>query len=420
MKAPKGPALLLASAAVLLLAWSFAVPIFEAPDENNHWLYISLIHKNKTLPAYSLEVQEANQPPLYYVLMAPFARETEVPKTTIWVDKQGVVRTPPGPKRFRNDPSDFRRFWPMRIVRILTALFSVLTVFFTYQAGRLASGNRLTGWLAGGLVAFLPQFTFRGMNISNDAFATAASAAATYFIILIIKSGFSPRTGLAAAATIALAFLSKINTLFLVIPFSLAVLTDAKPWKARFRGLAVLLLTLALIAPWMIYNQVRYGDPLAEGALNSAMTHLIDIKPLTSPYFLTRFPVLLGQSFVGLFGWMSLWSPPWFYQVFAALGILALLGLIWRFVRRNIDRRLAAILITIPILSFILVVYLNLTFTQPQGRYLFPALPAIMILAALGLEGLPFWKKGATPILVGMLFLLNVFILGTLIIPVYW
>jgi len=420
MKTLKGPAGLTAAAAVLLIAWSFAVPIFEAPDENNHWVYIDLLHRNKALPEYTIELQEANQPPLYYALMAPFATATEVPKSTIWVDKEGVVHIPPGPERFESETSDFRRFRPIRIVRILTALLSALAVFFTYHAGRIATGNPLTGWLAGGLVAFLPQFSFRGMNVSNDAMATTMSAAATLFIILVIKRGYSRRLGLGAAATLALAFLSKINTLFLVLPFGLAVLTEAKPLKARIRALTVLLLTVAMIAPWLIYNQVRYGDPLAEGALHNLMTHLVDPKPLTSPYFVTRFPVLLGQSFVGLFGWMSLWSPPWVYQVFAVLGILALIGLIWGLVRRKVDRRLAAILATIPILSFILVVYLNLTFTQPQGRYLFPALPAIMILAALGLEGLPFWKKSATPILLGALLCLNVFILGSVIIPAYW
>jgi hypothetical protein len=35
------------------------------------------------------------------------------------------------------------------------------------------------------------------------------------------------------------------------------------------------------------------------------------------------------------------------------------------------------------------VVHINLSFTQPQGRYLFPALPAIALLVALGLTHLP-------------------------------
>jgi 4-amino-4-deoxy-L-arabinose transferase-like glycosyltransferase len=96
-----------------------------------------------------------------------------------------------------------------------------------------ATGDPSTGLLAGGVTAFLPQFTFRGTNISNDALVTMTSAAAVYLIVRLIKGGFTSKLGLAAAAVIAVAFLSKINAIFLPVPFALAILSESRPWPLR-------------------------------------------------------------------------------------------------------------------------------------------------------------------------------------------
>ncbi len=45
--------LLLASAAILLVAWSLVVPIYEAPDEPAHWAYAQYLHEYQQLPVYS-------------------------------------------------------------------------------------------------------------------------------------------------------------------------------------------------------------------------------------------------------------------------------------------------------------------------------------------------------------------------------
>jgi hypothetical protein len=65
-------------------------------------------------------------------------------------------------------------------------------------------------------------------------------------------------------------------------------------------------------------------------------------------------------------------------------------------------------------------VHLNLTFSQPQGRLLFPALPAVAVLAALGLEALPLWNRWLTCATVLAAAALNVFILAKVIVPAYW
>jgi 4-amino-4-deoxy-L-arabinose transferase-like glycosyltransferase len=410
---------LLAGSGLLLVLWSFAVPVFEAPDEPAHWQYARYVHEQKRLPFYEARFVEANQPPLYYLLIAPFTAPSALPSSAARLDAAGRVIPDFPPSFYVQRKGDVTRYWPIRISRLATCLLSVLTVYFAYLSGVEATGHRSTGLLAGGLTAFLPQFTFRGMNISNDALVATTSAATVYLIVKLIKRGFTPTLGLITAAALALAFLSKINAMLLPVPFALAVLSEKGPWPQRLSRLWPVGIATAVVAPWLLRNIALYGDPLAGKAMWTAVPDLIVPKSITSPYFRIEFPSWLGRSFVGTFGWMNVPMPGWLYLFFAALGLLGIAGFIWRLVRRPVDRRLAGILCSIPLLALVLVVQLNLMQSQPQGRYLFPALTAIALLIALGLEALPRWSERSTIATVICLGLVNVGVLGGTIVPAY-
>src|SRR5258708_524644 len=51
---------------ILLVGWSFAVPIYESPDEPSHWQVAEYIHDHLQLPPYNVYFVEGNQPPAYY------------------------------------------------------------------------------------------------------------------------------------------------------------------------------------------------------------------------------------------------------------------------------------------------------------------------------------------------------------------
>ena len=409
------PIVLMLVSAIIMVSWSFIVPIFEAPDEPHHWQFARYIHINHSLPLYCPEFVEANSPPLYYMLIAPFASGDVDPPHMIRDSQRG-----PRHKFYRNSNEDFSKYWPMRTARFATAFLSVLAVLFCYLTGFEASRNRNIAFLAGGLMAFLPQFTFRGMNVSNDAMVTLMCAVVMYLIVRILKGGFNWPLGTLTAAMIALAFLSKINAIFLPIPFSLAILSETVPWRIRFSRLGVLVVTLGIVSPWLLHNHFLYGDPIARGAMETAVSYLIDKHSLFSPYFVTIFPSALGHSFVGAFGWMSLWLPEWIYRLFGLLAAVSMMGYLWRWYRGGIDTRLIFILSTVPLLSLMVTIYINITFSQPQGRYLFPALSAIALLVAIGLEGLPGWNRWLTYSIVGILAILNVYILCSVVYPTYW
>ena len=404
----------------LLVAWSLAVPIFEAPDEPDHWQYVLYVRQYGGLPLYGPDFIEANSPPVYYFAVAPFASESDLPERIGWLDAPGRFPSPAGSSLFRHTNSDLARYWPLRRVRLVTAFFSTCTVLLCYAAGREATTHHETGLLAAGLVAFLPLFTFRGMNISNDAMVTLFCAVVVCVIIRIIKRGFTWLSGLAAALAMGLAFLSKSSAIFLPISFLVAVLAGAIPWRARLTRALVLVVTLIVVAPWLARNQVLYGDPLASRVMLTAVGNLVTIRPITSAYFVTLFPIFLIHSFIGSFGWMNVWMPEWVYLLYGLLMAVSLVSFIVLWLRRRVDGRLALTLLSMPVLSLMVVIYINLSFSQPQGRYLLPALPAMAVIGALGLEQVRGWSRPVTLLVVGLLAALNGYVLVTTVIPEYW
>jgi 4-amino-4-deoxy-L-arabinose transferase-like glycosyltransferase len=382
---------LLLPTTLLFAAWSFIVPIFEAPDEPSHWQYARHLHDHRSLPTYAKGFEEANSPPLYYATIAPLARETNSPSMVIAVDPKGQLASLAPPRTFLNTDADFSRYWPIRAGRLVSVLMSVGTVWITFLAGRSATGLATTGLLAAIVIALLPQFAFRGSQVSNDALVTLLGSAVTLGSVKLVQHGFSWPRGVWTAVALAGAYLSKISAIALIAPVAWALVVAAPPlpWRTRAARLGVLTVTLILVLPWSLRNQWLYGDPFASGAMRTAVAHIITDRSLFSSYFVWSFPIGLVKSFVGVFGWMSLVLPLWFYACFVVLGALALAGLT-RTAAVNRERRPLIVMLVLTVLGVLaVVVHINLSFTQPQGRYMFPALPAVALLCALGLQSLP-------------------------------
>jgi 4-amino-4-deoxy-L-arabinose transferase-like glycosyltransferase len=413
--------LLLASAA-LMVVWSFAVPVFEGPDEPAHWQYARYLNQNRALPVYGPSCPEGAQPPLYYFLIAPFAVDVKLPPIAYLGEEYSNKRTFLFPPRvYQNASGDFGRFWPFRVARLLSVLISVFTIWFCGFAGTEASGRPWTGMLVGGLVAFWPMFTFRSMNVSNDSLLTMFSALALYLIVRLIKRGFKWKTGIYAALAVAGAFLSKTNAVVLPVALLLTIISEKAPWRAKLmRAAALGAIMLVIVAPWLIRNQHVYGDLLAQRAMLTAMSGLVQKHSLGSEYFRFYFPLHFITSFIGYFGWLTLPLPLWAYLIYILA--LAFAGACWiqGIHERRIDFRLSAILSIAILLNLSAVIQMNLTFTQAQGRYMFPTLPAIALLLGLGLESQHSWSEYRTKLTLGGLAVSNLVMLVALVIPAFW
>jgi 4-amino-4-deoxy-L-arabinose transferase-like glycosyltransferase len=413
---------LILAAFLLLVAWSFAVPVFESPDEMHHWQYARYLHDAHRLPLYGPAFVEANSPPLYYALVAPVATESASPPPALWYDVNGSLVMPFAPRFFQNAGGDFLRYRPIRLARFISVLMSVLTVWLCWRAGQRLGGNSLA-ILCASLVAFLPQFTFRGTAVSNDVLVTMMAAATLLCIVRLLQEPFTWRLGSAAAVALSAAYLAKISAICLIGPVTLAIWwTEGSAPQRLFRIVGVLGLAGLIVAPWSLRNVVLYGDPFASGAMPGAVGQIMSYRSLTSPYFRTTFPSLMWRSFVGLFGWMNLMLPEVYYRIFWVLGLLGLGSVAFQVATRRRDARIVTILAAIVVLNLAVVIHINRSFEQPQGRYMFVALPALALLVAMGLDARPRSPSGvkaAATLAIGLA-VLNGVILIRYLIPAYY
>jgi 4-amino-4-deoxy-L-arabinose transferase-like glycosyltransferase len=402
-------------AAGLLTAWSFVIPIFEGPDEFLHWQYARHLHDERRLPVYGPELAEGNSPPLYYAAIAPVATRTVTPPPAVWLDGRGTFAMPFLPRFFLGAADHWHHYWPLRHARLLTVLMSLVTIIICARIGFEATGRASTALLTAGFIAFLPQFTFRGAQVSNDALVTTMAACAIWGMVRIVRRGFTWRSGVLTAIALAAAWLTKINALCLVPAFALVILTEPAPWRKRLAWTSVLCVTLALVAPWSIRNVMLYGDPFAIGVMPSAVPLLIVERTVFSDFWVTRFPREVFKTFVGYFGHATVKLPRPIYVAWLALFAVAAAGVVRHVRRGEASGRLVLILLTTIAGAAAILVRINVQFDQPQGRYLFPALPAIALTIAMGLEA---WRVPAR-LTVLTLAVVNALILALVVIPAY-
>lgn len=418
---------------LFFVLWSFVVPVFEGPDEFLHWQYARYLHDEWRLPVYAPHFEEANSPPLYYAAIAPIAYRTPTPPRLIWADGRDQVEHPFGVRLHLTASDDFSHYWPLRIARLISVLMALATVCLCGLAAKEVTGRDSTALLAAGFAAFLPQFTFRGMNVSNDVLVTAMAAWLLYLIARLVTRGFTWRVGVLAAVALAGAFLSKISAFCLAPALVLAIVSEPVPWRSRVRHLAVVGgLALLFVLPWSLRNVMLYGDPFASAAMNHAVPGLIVERSMFDLAMHMTLPRELFKSFVGAFGYAGVKLPKWLYAVYLACMAFAVIGLtkgLWRKDKTDAADtssaylRVLLILIAIVALNYLVVLRINVQFDQPQGRYMFPALPAIVVALALGLEQWPLWRRrpaAASLVTIGACAAANTAILLLIVMPSYY
>jgi 4-amino-4-deoxy-L-arabinose transferase-like glycosyltransferase len=410
---------LLSAFVVVALLWSFAVPIGETPDEPDHWLFLRYVREQHRLPVYGGGLGQAHQMPLYYILLAPLATASPLPTPNVITDATGRTISADPPKIFGNYKGDLFGYRPWRIVRLASVVFAGLVVWLCYLTGAVATGRRSTGLLAGGIAGFLPEFAFRSGSVSNDLLAIAFAAAAVYFMVKILKQGFTWRSGVLGIVSLGLGYITKAHLVFLLAPWTLTLLLASGAPRDRRRRLALLGLFLVIAAGPLIRNLVLFGDPFLL-KITAGRTPDYIPRSLFSEYFFTTYPFIVVQSFIANFGFMNLLAPPFVYHLFLTLGLAAAAGVIMVYWKRRLDPRIGAVLLLTAVLNYVFIMWVNLTFNQPQGRYLFPSLTAIAVLAAAGLESLPGWRPAATTLCVVLLCLINLYLIRFLIVPTYW
>jgi hypothetical protein len=202
--------------------YSFATPIFEKPDEPQHFAYLKMLADGRGFPsdltstAIDAPHQESSQPPLYY-LVAALPVRLLAPNTddfVTWLIPNLGTSTSLAVNDNKNmfiHLADERSAWPytilaVHVARISALLLGAVAVWATYRIGReVFPGASTIALVAASIVAFLPQFLFISSSASNDSAAAAMCALALWVTVRIIRHGWTARRAICLGIALALA-----------------------------------------------------------------------------------------------------------------------------------------------------------------------------------------------------------------------
>jgi 4-amino-4-deoxy-L-arabinose transferase-like glycosyltransferase len=226
----KSLAVIVAIYLALTLSYAIAIPLWEAPDEPAHFLYANAMAETGSPPApsppqrngfwkegYVTSAYEWHQPPLYYGLIAPNITVNRSLSLLPHFDSFPEIN-PPFPLSVRLFvPLPFR-FTEIHLLRIISALLGLMTVFTVYGlARRLFPYEEYLPEAAAGFVAFIPQFNFLHAYVTNDTLAILLSALgmASLVYVALASPESQRRAWIWAGGITALALATKMTTWFL-------------------------------------------------------------------------------------------------------------------------------------------------------------------------------------------------------------
>jgi 4-amino-4-deoxy-L-arabinose transferase-like glycosyltransferase len=402
---PLNPILALILVAYLIIGGLYAAytPPWQAPDEPAHYNYVRHLAEKGSLPvlrpgdyphAYLEQIKSVRfpahmsldpiryefwQPPLYYILATP-----------LYSLFDGALP-------------------PLRLFSVVLGAGVVLSAYAIAQTVRPGDEGLALG--AAAFVAFVPMHLTMLASVNNDALAELLLAVVMLSLIRWAHSGSAvqPRRYGHLALTGLLLGLGLVTkaTVYVAIPlaFIVLMLEDSQPKILAKQALALFGPALLLATPWYVRNIVLYGWPDLLGMRNHdavvvgqlrAADYLADVGWTA---YLRNFVTTSFHSFWGQFGWMAVPMAGWAYLALGMLSGLALAGwvlILWKrrqtqestHKSRNISSlSQGSVLLGLwLILTVVVYLYYNATLVQFQGRYLFPALIPIGLLAARGLR----------------------------------
>lgn len=432
--------LILAAHVALGLSFGLATPIFEAPDEAQHFLFIRYLQLHGALPVQTLDQEgpRAHHPPLYHALAALIsawvpnagnADHVQPPQSGDFWFRYGDLSNDHKSKYLRSDAER----WPfsgqalaVHIIRGLSTAFSAAAVACTCLAARQLLPMRASA-LAAALLAFNPMVLFMSGVVQNSTAALAAGAGLLYALTRWLPGGLTVRHCLLLGVGLSLAILLQTSGLVLAAPLGAALAYDARRACSvrRFlvHGLAAGLPVLALTGWWFARNQVLYGDWTA----NAIVGQLWADQPVMP---VEQVAHLLLSGMVGRFGYGLIieYADPVYRTVWAvaALGLAGAMWLAWPALRQRSlpgPARMIWLLHALTVVAVVLalIYYMAFFIRGGHGRYLFTAYPSLALLVAAGvLAWVPArWQRAVVLTLSAATLGLAVYGLFGLLIPTY-
>lgn len=347
------------------------LPDIGAPDERQHANYIRDLRNERKFPVLDpkspnlYERYQSHQPPLYYLLAAPFGDPTQ-----------------PGGERLR---------W----LNVLIGLAGVVGLF---KLGQWATDREEVGLLAASF-ALMPGHLMLHGAITNDPLLMALCTWTVALCVLALRVPMTLKLGATLGGFAGLAMLTKSSGLALVPVLLITVVLllrqksegDEEARKADRRRLvqAISVAVLAwgvLALPWLARNASLYGDPLGLRVFQEAFTGSAQAKMFIDElgayaYWTDWVLWWTARSWIGVFGYMMIFMPDRLYLALLALFFVISCGAL---IRARNGEKLAPGAGLLATAFFVVVVALfvqfNRTYFQGQARYLYPAVSSMALL----------------------------------------
>ena len=386
-------------------AYSLVVPLWEAPDEPEHYEYVRYLRLNGALPESPLPSiqedgnEESNQPPLYYFLGAV---------ATVWAgDDVPALRPNPyltwGPVPSRNAvvlPTGDTIFpfsgaaGGAHVVRLVSVALGASIVFLVFRSALVIfSGSVWPAVAAAAIIAFRPGFLASASAINNDNAVMLFGALVFLGLLTIWRRGTRPWLLVAVGAALGLAILSKENALTLV-PVAIAwpavvAVRRAPTLKRKIAGgivaAGVVATTAGIVSGWwFVRNQLVFGELIRKEF--SEGLRLDNLSVARSGEAIQGYL----QSFWGWFGWQQVPLPGSVYVVLTAISLAAIIGVaVALFRRRPVSEREPLVWLIVGVAITLLAVEAQRQMTLKVGtdhaRLWGPVAAPMAILMAAGL-----------------------------------
>lgn len=281
----------------------------------------------------------------------------------------------------------------MRLVDVLLVLPVPALV---WASVRRATRSRRAGAAALAAVFAVPQLAQLGSSVSAWAPVITAGALATWLAVRVFTGDRSWWTVLALGGSLAVGT-AVMAAGFLAVPFAIvAVLAPRAPlapsWAGRVLRAVVVLAVPAVTTGWWYARQfVRTGTPQPQAFPTATATWPVG-EPPAPTQFAGTFWNGLSESFWGRFGRYE-W--PLSSVVVDTATVVALAAVVWAATRRGADRRTMLVAGVFPATALLVVLGRDwatyaghMSVAVTQGRFLFPALAALLVLQAAAWSGL--------------------------------
>lgn len=406
-RAPLGPALglglLLAARFALGVGYSLVIPPWESFDEPGHFQYARYIavtgHLLDPNDPEAERIWSRFQPPLYYLLVAPILTFFDLHGGVVEPDRNpflgdgstglNVVVASANP-----DALIIATENALLAGRLFGVIVSTSSAIGMYLAARRLWPDRPGLTLAvTSLYAFWPQIVFLGSVMTNDLLVISLGPVLLYAIVRIRQEGITPGNTALLALTVGAAILTKLNGLAFVVPAGLAILIGLptrivthRSWVAPVIVLSLSALALAVVGSMdFVTEQVLSIDTLDRFWRNFQTTDLSAAR-------LGELASYSRRTFTASYGWGKFETWSFVYSLVEGGALVAVVGcLSLAFTRRRLIATQPGVILLIaaslPLSLIVMAFALTIAQSDAQlmvGRYFLPALPGMVMMAAMG------------------------------------